>query len=49
MDYDLTDLGRPIADSVCDLIETIYRQLSGIVTHQRGLSADTAPAAPDGR
>src|SRR5690349_727212 len=45
VDYDLTDLGRPIADSVCDLIDTIYRQLPGIVTHQRGLTTGKAPSA----
>jgi len=36
VDYDLTELGRPIADRICDLIETIYHQLPGIVAHQRG-------------
>ncbi|MFT3887692.1 MAG: winged helix-turn-helix transcriptional regulator [Arachnia sp.] len=35
VEYALTDLGRPIAERVCDLIETIYRQLPGIVDHQR--------------
>ena len=35
VDNDLTDLGRPIAERVCDLIEAIYRQLPGIVTHRR--------------
>lgn len=36
--YDLTALGRPIAESICDLIETIYAQIPGIVAHQRGIS-----------
>jgi DNA-binding HxlR family transcriptional regulator len=44
VDYDLTDLGRPIAESVCDLIDTIYAQLPGIVAHQR--SRHTATPAP---
>lgn len=35
VDYALTDLGRPIAERICDLIRTIYEQLPGIVTHQR--------------
>ena len=48
VDYDLTDLGRPIADRVCDLIETIYQQLPGIVAHQRGLTSEVASPAHDG-
>ncbi|WP_437773349.1 winged helix-turn-helix transcriptional regulator [Arthrobacter sp. KNU40] len=39
VDYDLTDLGRPIAARICDLIETIYDQLPAIVTHQRLLAS----------
>ncbi|MFT3662448.1 MAG: helix-turn-helix domain-containing protein [Gordonia sp. (in: high G+C Gram-positive bacteria)] len=35
VEYDLTDLGRPIAEQVCRLIDVIYRQLPGIVAHQR--------------
>ncbi|NYI60242.1 winged helix-turn-helix transcriptional regulator [Cellulomonas soli] len=35
VDYELTDLGRPIAARICDLIDAIYDQLPGIVTHQR--------------
>ncbi|WP_427134329.1 winged helix-turn-helix transcriptional regulator [Pseudarthrobacter sp. S9] len=35
VDYDLTALGRPIAERICDLIAAIYEQLPGIVTHQR--------------
>ncbi len=35
VDYDLTDLGRRIAERICDLIEAIYDQLPGIVAHQR--------------
>jgi DNA-binding HxlR family transcriptional regulator len=35
VDYELTDLGRPIAQRICDLIEAIYEQLPGIVAHQR--------------
>jgi DNA-binding HxlR family transcriptional regulator len=38
VDYDLTELGRPIAERLCDLIETIYEQLPGIVAHQRSRS-----------
>jgi len=40
VDYDLTDLGRPIADRICDLIEAIYDQLPGIVTHQLARGPD---------
>ena len=47
VDYQLTDLGRPIAERVCDLIETIYHQLPGIVAHQRGLHSGTESPAPD--
>ncbi|WP_405733286.1 helix-turn-helix transcriptional regulator [Streptomyces sp. NBC_01537] len=47
VDYDLTDLGRPIAERICDLIETIYEQLPGIVTHQRALRAAEASPARD--
>lgn len=42
VEYDLTDLGRPIAARVCDLIETIYRQLPAIVAHHH---TRTPPAA----
>ncbi|WP_433531781.1 winged helix-turn-helix transcriptional regulator [Micromonospora sp. CA-263727] len=42
VEYELTDLGRPIAERVCDLIEAIYQQLPGIVAHQRQYSAPTA-------
>jgi len=35
VDYELTDLGRPIAQRICDLIEAIHDQLPGIVAHQR--------------
>ncbi|GAA4725712.1 winged helix-turn-helix transcriptional regulator [Phytohabitans rumicis] len=47
VDYDLTDLGRPIADRICDLIETIYHQLPGIVAHQRGLTPGAASPAQE--
>lgn len=40
VDYALTDLGRPIAERICDLIRTIYEQLPGIVTHQRQRAAE---------
>ena len=46
VDYSLTPLGLPIAERICDLIETIYAQLPGIVAHQRQLeppSTDTSP------
>ncbi|MGO4784750.1 winged helix-turn-helix transcriptional regulator [Cryobacterium sp. W22_MBD10_FK3] len=33
VDYALTDLGRPIAVSVHDLIDTIHDQLPGILAH----------------
>ena len=33
VDYALTDLGRPIARSVRDLITTIHDQLPGIIAH----------------
>ncbi|MCF4120540.1 helix-turn-helix transcriptional regulator [Antribacter sp. KLBMP9083] len=35
VDYELTELGRPIAERIGDLIEAIYAQLPGIVAHQR--------------
>ncbi len=34
VEYELTDLGRPIAQQICELIETIYHQLPAIVAHQ---------------
>lgn len=37
VEYALTDLGTPIAARICDLIETIYQQLPGIVAHQRDI------------
>ncbi|MFJ8106266.1 winged helix-turn-helix transcriptional regulator [Streptomyces sp. NPDC096132] len=43
VDYGLTALGRPIAERVGDLIDTIYEQLPGIVAHQRALAAEAAP------
>ncbi|WP_427924381.1 winged helix-turn-helix transcriptional regulator [Streptomyces sp. cg40] len=39
VDYELTALGRPIAERVCDLIDAIYDQLPGIVAHQRATAA----------
>jgi len=48
VDYALTDLGRPIAERVCDLIEAIYAQLPGIVAHQRGLDPATGSALRSG-
>ena len=35
VDYELTELGRPIAQSIRDLIVTINRQLPGIVAFQQ--------------
>ncbi|PXA71824.1 winged helix-turn-helix transcriptional regulator [Cryobacterium arcticum] len=35
VDYALTDLGRPIARSVRDLINTIHDQLPGIIAHHQ--------------
>lgn len=35
VDYDLTDLGRPIAARIGELIETIYQQLPAIVARHR--------------
>ncbi len=35
VEYELTEIGRPIAGSIVDLIETIYSQLPAIVTHQQ--------------
>ncbi|MDF1488593.1 winged helix-turn-helix transcriptional regulator [Tessaracoccus caeni] len=45
VEYALTDLGRPIAERVCDLIEAIYRQLPGIVAHQRSADEASRPGA----
>lgn len=42
VDYELSDLGRPIAQRICDLIDAIYEQLPGIVTYQRQRAADQA-------
>ncbi|MFK0280919.1 winged helix-turn-helix transcriptional regulator [Streptomyces sp. NPDC090499] len=35
VDYDLTEIGRPIAERLCGLIEAIYEQLPAIVERQR--------------
>ncbi|MEX5713759.1 helix-turn-helix domain-containing protein [Parafrankia sp. FMc6] len=35
VDYALTDLGRPIAQRILDLIQAVYDQLPGIVQHQQ--------------
>ena len=43
VDYALTDLGRPIARSVRDLIDTIRDQLPGILSHHH-----RPPAPPQG-
>lgn len=46
VDYELTTLGRPIAQRICDLIDAIYQQLPGIVAHQRRSAPDRpAPVA----
>ncbi|MEU3611765.1 helix-turn-helix domain-containing protein [Streptomyces sp. NPDC006872] len=47
VDYELTGLGRPIAERVCDLIDAIYEQLPGIVAHQRANGAGSASPADD--
>ncbi|MER5185463.1 helix-turn-helix domain-containing protein [Streptomyces sp. NPDC002896] len=47
VDYELTDLGRPIAQRICDLIDAIYEQLPGIVTHQRSRTANEGPPSQD--
>ena len=47
VDYALTDLGRPIAERICDLITTIYQQLPGIVTHQRRRAVEQPPTPRD--
>jgi DNA-binding HxlR family transcriptional regulator len=31
--YELSDIGAPIARSICDLIDTVYQQLPAIVVH----------------
>ena len=41
VDYALTDLGRPIALRIRDLIDTIHDQLPGIIAHHH-----SAPSAP---
>ncbi|MGW0581686.1 winged helix-turn-helix transcriptional regulator [Streptomyces sp. NPDC002920] len=48
VDYELTALGRPIAERVCDLIDAIYDQLPGIVAHQRASAAAAVAASTDG-
>jgi hypothetical protein len=40
VDYELTDLGRPIAQSIRDLIDTINRQLPGIVAYPVTVAID---------
>jgi DNA-binding HxlR family transcriptional regulator len=35
VEYAVTELGRPVARAISDLIDTIYTQLPGIVAHQR--------------
>lgn len=47
VDYELTGLGRPIAERICDLIDAIYEQLPGIVAHQRTLGPGTTSPAAD--
>jgi DNA-binding HxlR family transcriptional regulator len=47
VDYQLTDLGRPIAERVCDLIEAIYAQLPGIVAHQRSRQSGAPEAVAE--
>jgi DNA-binding HxlR family transcriptional regulator len=40
VDYELTDLGRPIAARIGDLIDAIYEQLPAIVRYQRSASLE---------
>ncbi|WP_084635219.1 winged helix-turn-helix transcriptional regulator [Propionicicella superfundia] len=56
VEYALTELGRPIADRIGALIETIYEQLPGIVAHHYahpqtapGNPAPQMPGAPDAK
>lgn len=46
VDYELTDLGKPIATRIGDLIATIYEQLPGIVVHRRSRTAPDDGLAP---
>jgi DNA-binding HxlR family transcriptional regulator len=43
VDYELTAVGRPIAERICGLIEAIYEQVPAIVAHQRARHAGLAP------
>lgn len=43
VDYELTELGRPIAESLREVIRTVYRQLPGIVAHQLHHGATVRP------
>ncbi|MFF3333192.1 winged helix-turn-helix transcriptional regulator [Streptomyces sp. NPDC002888] len=47
LDYELTDLGQPITERICDLIDAIYEQLPGIVAHQRALGSTVASPAEE--
>ncbi|MER5432160.1 hypothetical protein [Streptomyces sp. NPDC002588] len=47
VDYELSGLGRPVAEHVCDLIDTIYEQRPGIVAHQRANGTDSASPVDD--
>jgi DNA-binding HxlR family transcriptional regulator len=47
VDYELTCLGRPIAERICDPIDAIYEQLPGIVAHQRANGTGSASPADD--
>lgn len=47
VDYELTGLGRPIAERICDLIDAIYEQLPGIVAHQRANGTGSASPVAD--
>jgi hypothetical protein len=47
VDYELTGLGRPIAERICDPIDAIYEQLPGIAAHQRANGTGSASPADD--
>ncbi|GAA3658426.1 winged helix-turn-helix transcriptional regulator [Microbacterium marinilacus] len=46
--YALTGIGAPIADRICELIDTIYQQLPAIVAHHYACTdTGSSSVAPD--
>jgi DNA-binding HxlR family transcriptional regulator len=45
VDYNLTGIGQPIAERICDLIDAIYDQLPDIIAHQRNRPGSGGPVS----